>query len=176
MVIKPDPCVIVIFGGTGDLSHRKILPALFQMSSAGEMPEGTVILGIGRNEKKNDAGFRSDVRDSITRSGVNDSAAIDEWCKSKIFYQGIGKGTKANFTKLRSKIITLEKKQKLGGNRIFHLAIPPESFGPTAKSLGEVKLNKSEGWTRLVIEKPFGHDFPTAVALNKLLYKYFTEE
>ena len=176
MTKKTEPCVLTIFGGTGDLAHRKILPALYAMSAAGEMPVGTLILGVGRNENKTDEGFRADVVESIKNSGQQNSDDIARWCEERVFYQGIGKGTKANFENLKSKIATLEKKHKLGGNRIFHLAIPPESFGPTAKSLGEVELNRSDGWTRLVIEKPFGHDYKTAVALNDLLYQYFSED
>src|SRR5581483_8172141 len=176
MANKPDPCLLTIFGGTGDLSHRKILPALYEMSAMGQMPSGTLILGVGRNENKTDEMFRRDVEESITRAGHQNQKDIQKWCNGRVFYQGIGKGTKANFGTLKSKIEALEKKHRGTGNRIFHLAIPPESFGPTAKSLGESGLNRSTGWTRVVIEKPFGHDYKTAVALNDVLYQYFSED
>ena len=113
---------------------------------------------------------------SIQKSMGKDFEEIEAWCESRIFYQGIGKGTREDYGKLRAKIASLEKKHKLTGNRIFHLAIPPEGFGPTVKALGVSGLHASNGWTRLVIEKPFGRDYKTAVALNTLIYQFFKEE
>jgi glucose-6-phosphate 1-dehydrogenase len=176
MPIKLDPCLACIFGGTGDLAHRKILPAVFEMSQAGQLPKETIILAIGRNKNKTDASFRKDITLSIQKAVGKDFDEIEEWCGARIFYHGISKGSRDEFTKLRSRIASLERKHKLTGNRIFHLAIPPQFFGPTIKSLGVVGLNKSNGWTRLVIEKPFGRDLKTAVALNDLIYSYFTED
>ncbi len=176
MSTKLEPTLIVIFGATGDLAHRKILPALYEMAVEGQVPEQTLILGVGRNKGKSDAAFRQDVNQSIEKSGVSDADAITKWCDTRIFYQGIGKGTREEFSKLHAKITSLEKKHKLNGNRIFHLAIPPEGFGPTIKSLGVSELNKSLGWTRLVIEKPFGRDLQSARELNDLIHKYFEEK
>ncbi len=176
MPTKLDPCLLCIFGGTGDLAHRKILPALFEMSQAGELPPQTIILGIGRNKNKTDAAFRKEVHLSIQKAVGKDFEEIEEWCGARIFYHPIGKGTREEFSKLRSRIASLERKHKLTGHRIFHLAIPPQFFGPTIKSLGISKLNESTGWTRLVIEKPFGRDYKTAVALNTLIYNYFKED
>jgi glucose-6-phosphate 1-dehydrogenase len=173
---KPEPCILCIFGATGDLAHRKILPALFEMSNAGELPEQTIILGIGRNKNKSDIAFRHDVLESIQKSGASDVDAITTWCEARIFYQGIAKGTQDEFKKLRAKIVNLEKKRTLKGNRIFHLAIPPVGFGPTVKSLGGAGLNASDGWTRLVIEKPFGRDYKSALELNNLITQFFTED
>lgn len=176
MASKLEPCIIAIFGATGDLAHRKLLPALYEMSKDGQLPEQSIILGLGRNKNKTDAEFRDEVHLAIQQSLGSDFEKIAEWCNEKIFYQGIGQGTREDFTKVRARILSLEKKHKLSGNRIFHLAIPPQSFGPTVKSLGLVKLNASEGWTRLIIEKPFGRDLKTAQQLNTLIYKFFTEE
>jgi glucose-6-phosphate 1-dehydrogenase len=176
MPIKPEPCLLSIFGATGDLANRKILPALYEMSKAGDMPEQTIILGIGRNKGKDDAAFRQDVHLSIQKSIGKDFDEIAAWCESRIFYQPIGKGTREDYVKLRTRIASLEKKHKLSGNRIFHLAIPPEGFGPTVKSLGVSGLHASDGWTRLVIEKPFGRDYKSALALNNLITQFFTED
>ncbi|HET6402833.1 MAG TPA: glucose-6-phosphate dehydrogenase [Candidatus Kapabacteria bacterium] len=173
---KPEPCILAIFGATGDLAHRKIFPALFEMSEAGELPEETIILGIGRNKGKNDTAFRQDMHLSIQKSIGKEFDEIAAWCEARVFYHGIGKGTREDYSKLKTKIASLEKKHKLSGNRIFHLAIPPEGFGPTVKSLGNSGLHASEGWTRLVIEKPFGRDYKTALALNNLITQFFTED
>src|ERR1700722_3873026 len=173
---KPEPCIACLFGATGDLAHRKLFPPLYEMSSAGELPEQTIILGIGRNKNKDDAAFRQDVHLSIQKSIGKDFDAIEAWCEARIFYHGIGKGTREDYVKLRTKIASIEKKHKLSGNRIFHLAIPPEGFGPTVKSLGVSGLHASEGWTRLVIEKPFGRDYKSALALNNLITQFFKED
>ncbi len=175
MARKLEPAIIAIFGATGDLSNRMLLPALYEMSAQHQLPDQSIILGIGRNKNKNDAGFRKDVQQAVEKAGVSDSAKIGKWCDSMVYYQGIDNGTQAEFSKLRSRILSLEKKHKLKGNRIFHLAIPPPSFEPTIKSLGVAELNKSGGWTRLVIEKPFGRDLKTAIQLNETIYQYFSE-
>src|SRR5579872_4382727 len=138
MASKLEPCLIVIFGATGDLAHRKILPALYQMTDEGQLPGQTIILGVGRNKGKTDAAFRNEAHLSIQQSIGSDFEKISEWCEERIFYYGIGSGTREDFAKLRAKILSLEKKHKLSGNRIFHLAIPPQSFGPTIKALGTV--------------------------------------
>ncbi|MGH2637874.1 MAG: glucose-6-phosphate dehydrogenase, partial [Rhabdochlamydiaceae bacterium] len=166
---KAEPCIIILFGATGDLAHRKIFPALFAMAAAKQLPEETVILGIGRNKSKKDEDFRKDVCRLVEKAAGKDSDKIQSWCSSQMYYSGIGTGTKGDFLKLRDRIASLEKKHKLKGNRIFYLSIPPESFEPTAKSLSDAGLNQSSGWTRLVIEKPFGRDLQSAQELNTVI-------
>ncbi len=88
----------------------------------------------------------------------------------------MGQSTAKDYAGLSERLKELEKAHKLPGNRVFYLALPPPAFGPTITALGEAGLNASKGWTRLVIEKPFGHDMKSAQALNDLVFKHFTEE
>jgi glucose-6-phosphate 1-dehydrogenase len=183
MAKRVQPAVIVIFGATGDLSHRMILPALFEIEVAGQLPKGTIILGIGRSRDMTDETFRKDAHDSIhdhlhTEPGSKpiDSSKITAWCSHHLFYQGMGKSTAKDFEALAKRIEKLEQTLKLPGNRMFYLALPPPAFGPTIESLGKAGLNASKGWSRLVIEKPFGHDEKSAKLLNDLIHKHFEED
>ena len=177
---KAEPAIISIFGATGDLAHRMVLPALYEIEAAGQLPKGTMILGVGRGQSMDDASFRKDATESI-RNHLGGKRAADvkkiaAWCEKHLFYHAIGKSTAKDFEALRERIEELEQKNKLAGNRVFYLAIPPPAFGPTARSLGKAGLNASSGWTRLVIEKPFGTDEKSAEELNDLIHKYFRED
>ncbi len=120
--------------------------------------------------------FGEEVRRSIEQSGGKDSERIQSWCSTQMYYSGIDAGTKGDYNRLRDRIIALEKKHKLNGNRIFYLAIPPQFFEPTVRSISDAGMNDSKGWTRLVIEKPFGRDLKSALELNTVITKYFSEE
>jgi len=170
-----EPALIAIFGATGDLSHRMLLPALYEMSAAKQLPSGTIILGIGR-EHKTDADFRNEVQKSIEEFLSKTSEEAGRWCNDCIYYFGAGKSTDSDFEKLRASIEQLEQKNKLPGNRVMYLALPPIAFEPTIESLGKTGLNESKGWTRLVIEKPFGHDLESAEHLDSIIHKHFEEE
>ena len=183
MIQKAKPAVIAIFGAMGDLAHRMILPALYEIESAGQLPKGTIVLGLGRNRDMDDESFRKYANDSIHQhlgeqrdSKNTDPHKIRAWCDKHLFYQGMGKGSTKDFEALAQRIEKLESRNKLPGNRMFYLALPPAAFGPTIKSLGKAGLNHSKGWSRLVIEKPFGRDFKSAQALNDLIHQNFEEE
>src|SRR5579883_1526521 len=176
MATKLQPAVIAIFGATGDLAHRKLIPALCEMSAANQLPTNTSILGLGRKTDITDDEFRSQVRKSIRDFVGSDSEELGHWCEKCIHYFGMGDSGPEDFEKLNEKITAIERTFDLPGNRIFYLATPPQAFGPTIESLGEAGLNSSEGYTRLVIEKPFGHDLKSAEALNDLIHKHFRED
>ena len=146
-----DPCLFVIFGASGDLMHRKLLPALHRLMSDGLLPKRCHILGVGRDEKL--TGKR----------------------EARIDYQGIGDGSAADYARLCARIAEIERRRGLHGNRILYLALPPVAFPGTIEALGKAGLNRSKGWTRLVIEKPFGHDLASAHSLNALVHRYFDE-
>ena len=181
MAKEIQPAVIVLFGATGDLSHRMVLPALFEIEAARQLPKGTVVLGVGRGRDMTDETFRKDAAGSIhdhltPDSGPVDSHKINAWCNHHLFYQGMGKSSPKDFEALAKRIEELEQAHKLPGNRMFYLALPPAAFGPTIESLGTAGLNASKGWSRLVIEKPFGHDEKSAQTLNDLIHKHFRED
>jgi glucose-6-phosphate 1-dehydrogenase len=153
-------CLFVVFGATGDLTRRKLLPALARLAER-DVLTGSHILGVARSTEMNEGAFRK-LAHKIVGNGV------PEWCDSYVHYRSL------NDT-LAAEIETLEKENSLPGNRVLYLALPPQSFASTIETIGQSRLHKSSGWTRIVIEKPFGRDLQSARELNRLLYKYFDE-
>jgi glucose-6-phosphate 1-dehydrogenase len=159
-------CLFIIFGATGDLARRKLIPALYSLARHGLLA-GTQILGVSRSRDLGDAGFRKLVRDS--------AEAPPEWCDTCVHYRSIGEGGVDDFQRLAAEIHSIERQFSLSGNRVFYLALPPDAFSPTIEGIGNAGLNQSPGWIRLVIEKPFGRDLASAQQLNELTRRFFAE-
>ncbi len=170
-----EPSIFVIIGATGDLAKRKILPALFELHRHGMTDRGCVILGVARDAAMDDAGFRAIVRDAIPKDAGAQGGDVSSWIDANVFYQPIGNAESGDFVALKTRIEGLEHDHNIPGKRSFYLSLPPEAFPPTIAALGAAGLNHSSGWTRLVIEKPFGRDLPSAEALNRLVHQYFDE-
>jgi glucose-6-phosphate 1-dehydrogenase len=170
---KADPCLFVIIGATGDLTRRKLLPALFQLMNDQLLSNKCQILGVGRDENLTDERFRAQVLPALAKPGVLKQKSR-RWCDDCIHYQGIGEGGAADFARLGARMAEVERGHG-PGNRVLYLALPPDAFPATIEALGKAGLNRSKGWTRLVIEKPFGHDLASARRLNALVHKYFDE-
>jgi len=170
-----DPCLFVIFGATGDLMRRKLLPALHQLIGDGLLHDRCHILGVGRDEKLTDERFRRQARAALAEAGPKTPQKARRWCDACVDYQGIGTGGAADYERLAARIAEIERRRGLRGNRVLYLALPPAAFPGTIEALGKAGLNRSKGWTRLVIEKPFGHDLASARALNALVHRYFDE-
>jgi glucose-6-phosphate 1-dehydrogenase len=169
-----EPSVFVIFGATGDLSKRKILPALYQLHSQGHTPGGVIVLGVGRDASMTDADFRQIARESI-KADVAPARDVEAWADRWLYFQPTGAGTEQDFARLRERIESLEKERGFPQNRALYMSLPPAAFASTVAMLGKVGLNKSAGFTRLVIEKPFGHDLKSARELNELIHRCFEE-
>ena len=167
------PAVFVIFGATGDLARRKILPALFRLHHGGAA-FNCHILGVTRAADVTDESFRRLAREALADDGLPVDA-VREWAEDHLHYQAINAGTPADFRALAERIADLERTHRLPGNRVFYVALPPAAFGPTIESLAEAGLDDSPGWTRLVVEKPFGRDLASAQALNGLIHRHFDE-
>jgi glucose-6-phosphate 1-dehydrogenase len=170
---KVDSCLFVIFGATGDLTRRKLLPALFRLMNNGRMPDQCHILGVGRDSTLTDQTFRAQARDALAVAGF--PVKSRHWCEACLHYQSIGDGGAPDYQRLAQRIAQIEERRGQSHNRVLYLALPPVAFPPTIEALGRAGLNHSDGWTRLVIEKPFGHDLASAVRLNALVHKYFDE-
>jgi glucose-6-phosphate 1-dehydrogenase len=170
-----EPHVFIIFGATGNLTRRKLFPALYSLSARGKTKGKSMILGVARRDL-NDRSFRVLAREMLESAGfpVNDKVYTN-WCDSCLFYQSIGQGSLENYKDLAARIETLEQAGNLPGNRVFDMAVPPNAFAKAVLGLGEAGLNDSAGWTRLVVEKPFGQDHASAKELNSLVHKYFDE-
>lgn len=170
----PDRHTLVVFGATGDLAHRKVLPSLFDLHRHGSAKGRALVLGVAR-AAINDQQFRESLRTSLLAAG-HDAAAVDEWLANHVHFQSLGDSSPAAYAALKARIESLEAQHNLYQHRIFYLALPAAAFGPTIESLGNAGLNVSKGWTRLVIEKPFGHDLPSAQSLNAQIHRFFDEQ
>jgi glucose-6-phosphate 1-dehydrogenase len=170
---RPEKGVFVIFGGAGDLARRKLLPALYRLYGRDELGCRHVI-GVSR-DKKNDAEYRDIVKAALGDSLKADPGQGEKFLES-IHFQSIGASGPEDFRALRERLEGLERERGLPQNRVFYLALPPDVSASAAERLGKAGLGRSSGWTRLVVEKPFGHDLATARALNELLHRHFEEK
>jgi len=170
-----DPHVFVILGGRGDMARRKLLPALYNLSEHGVLRDRGKILGVSRKSEFDDKTFRAWARSALAEAGYSSREEMSSWCEKCLHYEPLGEGSSGRYDALRRRIEALEAEAGLPGNRAFYLALPPEVFPEAIQSLGEAGLNGGPGWTRLVIEKPFGRDISSARRLNGLLHRYFDE-
>ena len=164
-----EPHLFVIIGATGDLTTRKLLPALYEMIVDQGLADRCRILGVATSQITEEQ-FRDSAREALQRAG-RDDADVAAWCDNTLHYQCIQSG----YDDLRERIESLEVEYDLPGNRAFYLALPPQVFPTAIEEIGKAGLAKSSGWTRLVIEKPFGRDLESARSLNALAHRYFDE-
>ena len=170
------PCVMVIFGATGDLTRRKLFPALYNLASEGLLPDELAIIGIGRYEMSTDAlreKLKTDLNTFIT--GTLDAARVD-WLLERLSYVSGEIDDAATYERLREALERVEAERGTGGNVLFYLAIPPDLFCDTIERLAAAALTKEdEHWRRVVIEKPFGHDLESARSLNSQIRQVLKE-
>lgn len=168
--------IMVIFGGTGDLTHRKLMPALYNLVYDKLLPERFAVVSIGRKEKTTEQ-YREEVFKSLNERSRN-KINPEYWNKlrDRIFYIQFDFTEQSGYEKLKTCLEELEERFRTGGNRIFYLAIAPEYFELVVQGLHDNNLSACCGaWTRLVIEKPFGKDLITARNLNSKLLEVFDE-
>ncbi len=169
-----EPGTFVIYGATGDLAARKLIPALARLKARGALPDPQLIVGVGRRPEWNDDVLRKLCRDAIAEAGLDESVQA-AWNDDLVHYHEQANGDTADAESLRNKLEELERTHGCPPNRTFYLSLPPSLFAPTAAALGEAGLSGSEGWVRLVVEKPFGRDLGSARALNDALHEHFAE-
>ncbi|MFC4076900.1 glucose-6-phosphate dehydrogenase [Salinithrix halophila] len=168
---------MVIFGGAGDLARRKLFPALYSLHRNQLIDQRFSVLGVGRSERSADE-YREIVRDSINRYARVDVEDEEEWSSfvEKFDFVSLDVKTPAGYQRLREAVEERERRYTIPGNRLFYLAVAPELFGPVAARLKEGGLTESDGWKRLLIEKPFGRDYPSAEDLQAQIAGSFKEE
>ncbi len=172
----PDPATVVIFGITGDLAARKLGPALYNLAADGFLPTPFTVVGVGRRDWTDDF-LRSEMRKNIekfSRSPINET--IWKAFSESVFYAKVAFDKVDDYKALAGKLGELEQKRETRGNRLFYLSIPPDLYSEVAANLGAADLNKSSGYTRIIVEKPFGTDLDTARALNVDLRKVYQED
>src|SRR5262244_2205106 len=170
-----EPHLFVILGATGDLTRRKLLPALFHLRTYGEVEkQNTVVVGAALPEMSEEA-FRLWAYEGLRNSGFRDTNELSQWCEDHLHYQTVHEGGPEDFKARATFIRRLEVARNLPQNRVFYLALPPTTVPTTVEHLDRAGLLKSHGWVRVIFEKPFGHDFRSARALNTLLHRYLEE-
>jgi glucose-6-phosphate 1-dehydrogenase len=172
-----DRCVMVIFGASGDLTSRKLLPALFNLGRNNLLPREFAILGFAIDALSEDD-FRKLVRDHLREyAGAPEDCSLCDWLADHSYYlQGDFKSA-ADFGRIKDKLAELEERHKTQGTVFYYLATLPQFFSEIARQLGEAGLTSEEQgkWRRLIIEKPFGSDLESAKGLNRDLAKYLKE-
>jgi glucose-6-phosphate 1-dehydrogenase len=175
----PDPSIMVLFGATGDLAHRKVIPAMYHLWRTNLLPHEFVLLAVGRRPYEDDS-FRDEVRKSLeqfSRVLPLDEAAWRSF-KGRIRYQRCDFEDPSGFDTLVKTLDDLDEKEGTRGNRLFYLATQPSQFAEIVAQLGRVGLDHERhdsGWRRVVIEKPFGYDLDSAKKLNREVGKVFRE-
>jgi glucose-6-phosphate 1-dehydrogenase len=172
MKTEVDRHIFVIFGGTGDLARRKLIPSLYRLITENDIADRCVLLGVAPGELDDDA-YRAWTRDALRDTGLSNTD-LEAWCDDNVFYQTLGRDP-GSYGQLRRRIESIESGRDLPGNRAFYLALPPSVFPTAITGLGEAGLSESPGWTRLVIEKPIGTDLESARELNALVHEFFDE-
>src|SRR6204780_63864 len=171
----PEPGVVVIFGASGDLTKRKLLPALFHLEQAGLLPEHFRIVGVARRDLANS--FAADMREGIVEFGgvQKDAEKLDAFVR-KIGYFAMDFDSDQGYATLKSLLEQYDRDEGTRGNRLFYLATAPEYFADIVHRLGEQGMAKPEvGTVRIIIEKPFGHDLESAKELNDDVNTVFSE-
>ncbi|WP_394838990.1 glucose-6-phosphate dehydrogenase [Pendulispora rubella] len=179
-----DACAVVIFGASGDLTRRKLVPALYNLALGRYLTGSFAVVGVARRPKTNEQ-FREEMKEGVSKFSRRkpvDSAVWSDFEKGVSYVAGTFED-KGTYEKLRAHLEQLDQERGTRKNRLFYLAVPPADFGTIARGLKEAGLvapppngDRSAPWTRVVIEKPFGHDLASARALNATISKVFEEE
>ena len=175
-----DPCCLVIFGASGDLTHRLLVPALYNLAAAGLLPQAFGLIGIARTPSSSEA-FREDLAKSLPQfAGRPIDQKVLKHVLGCVAYVQSDPDDDSTYAKIGQELARIERERATRGNRLFYLATPPAGFAPIGCRLGQSGLAREEGpggpWRRVIIEKPFGTDLASADALNKTLLGILKED
>jgi glucose-6-phosphate 1-dehydrogenase len=171
---RPEPCVLTIFGASGDLTRRKIFPALYSLAFRDLLPEQFAVLGIARTEQSTEDFVRT--IEAAVREFGRDEFRQDVWDElaRRTRYIGTDVADEEGQDRVARCLTDLDEDYGTRGNRVYYFAVPPVAMPKLAEELGERLA--TTGWTRMIVEKPFGHDLSSARELNELLSRHFTED
>jgi glucose-6-phosphate 1-dehydrogenase len=160
------PCIFVLFGAAGDLTKRKLIPALFNLVKAKLLPDNFAVLGVSVDDL-NDEAFRNQVSEFLPKDEAD--VAHLNWLRQRLSYERGDFGDADTFARLRERLAGIDSERQTLGNYLFYLATAPKFFASIVQQLGRANLLKQEDgrWCRVVIEKPFGHDLESAKTLNR---------
>lgn len=166
---KPENQIIVIFGASGDLTKRKLVPSLYDLFMQNLLPDKFAIIGASRSDL-GDAKFRNEMKEGILKFALSDNKErIDDFLKS-VYYQSVDAKSSDSFLALKDRLLKMIDELKVAENIIFYLSTPPSLYAVIPENLAKVELNNEQkGWKRIIIEKPFGYNLETAKELNSSL-------
>ncbi len=174
----PQPCTVIIFGASGDLTFRKLIPALYNLAADGDLPAATSIVGFARREKT-DESWRAELKESTpkcSRSGLNEEV----WGSfaPRIYYNRSEFGNANGYQTLAKRLAEIDEKNGTGGNRLFYLSVSPTDYEGILTQIAAAGLNEPPdgAWTRVIVEKPFGTDLDSAHELNEVVARVFSEK
>lgn len=172
--MQTDNNCIVIFGASGDLTHRKLIPALYNLYKIGRLSENFSVLGVARSDL-NDETFREKMREALIHNEETTPDTLDAFC-SHLYYQSVNTSDAQDYGKLVPRLDELHDKYKTCGNTLYYMSTPPSLYGVIPECLAAHGLNTEEyGWKRIIVEKPFGYDEKTAQALDVQIHRFFEE-
>ena len=172
--MQTDNNCIVIFGASGDLTHRKLIPALYNLYKIGRLSENFSVLGVARSDL-NDETFREKMREALIHNEETTPESLDAFC-SHLYYQTVNTSDAQDYGKLVPRLDDLHDKYKTCGNTLYYMSTPPSLYGVIPECLAAHGLNTEEyGWKRIIVEKPFGYDEKTAQALDVQIHRFFEE-
>jgi glucose-6-phosphate 1-dehydrogenase len=174
--LRPEASIFIIFGFAGDLTWRKLVPALFNLYLENHLPEQFAILGVG-HKHMSDKDFRKHLKqgvDQFSRRGTADKKPWDQFIDQFSFLE-TGLDEAKSYSELAEKLANIEKEWGTNANHIFYLALPPQMIEPVVRGLAKADLHRDQKHARVVVEKPFGHNLETAHLLNRLLGEIFLE-
>lgn len=177
-MIQPGGHILVIFGASGDLAKRKLLPAIFELEQQNLLPLKYAILGVGRTEYKNNT-FRDKIANEIKVNSESSTKHQKRNFLKRLYYISLNTKSQKDYSLLKSKLNEICTELNIPANFIFYLATPPSIYALIAKALSAFNLNHQEGdtfWRRIIIEKPFGYDLKSARELNEELLTCFNED
>jgi glucose-6-phosphate 1-dehydrogenase len=172
---EPDPCAVVIYGASGDLTRRKLIPALYSLAFRRLLPERFAVVGVARSEETTDE-FRARMKEAVREHG-RDELREDVWeeLAAGMRYLATDFSDQTGEDVVAKTLAELDQERGTEGNHVYYLAVPPTAISTVAEQVGRRRGGK-DGWTRLIVEKPFGRDRESARALTRELRRYFREE
>ncbi len=171
----PEPSILVIFGGAGDLTSRKLLPALYNLSLQRLLPPAFAVVGAGRT-RMTDEQFRAELREAVASFSRTKPLNEEVWASFAENVRYVSTGTPEGYDELARALDTLDRERGTQGNRLFYLATPPKAYEPIVRDIGLHGLSRTSGWSRVVVEKPFGNDLRSAIDLSEKLHHVFRED
>lgn len=167
--------IYVIFGASGDLAKRKLIPALYSLYVNQQVPDNFIVMGVSRTNYS-DGVYREKMKEALIEfNEISDARKIDAFIE-KLYYQPLNYDNRQDYFDLKERLNNLQEEKGIPGNIVFYLSTPPKLYGEVPVHLAKVGLNNEEdGWKRLIIEKPFGYDLESALKLKDILLKYWDE-